>query len=86
MREIQAPAAEPPGLREFRDTLWRHALYLTDAVSSHCAWTWHLSTQPPLGNQHHDSAGNTLPYDPARLGLLALFLLFSRATILFADD
>jgi hypothetical protein len=46
-------------------------LYLTDAVSNHCAWTWHLSTQPPLGNQHHDSAGNTLPYDPARLGLLA---------------
>ena len=86
MREIQAPAAEPPGLREFRDTLWRHALYLTDAVSSHCAWTWHLRTQPPLGNQHHDSAGNTLPYDPARLGLLAQYDLVARDLVALTDQ
>jgi hypothetical protein len=48
MREIQAPAAEPLWLGEFRDTLRRHASRLTDAVSNHCAWTWHLSTQPPF--------------------------------------
>ena len=41
--------------------------------SSHHACALDLTDErsPPLENQHHDSAGNTLPYGPARLGLLA---------------